>query len=577
MAGFLRGLGAAFSGASKGAAKAAVLEDERRVDLSKTVYADMVTQSDTFLERKQKILDEIDEEKQLVASLEGMVVNGKPLTLVERQGLVRFALANNYDAPAKVLEDFEMNTEEGARIINTKGATKKVATRTPQEDDSTLLFGSRTKAATEDALKLLKATGRDIDVTMPSRTSVEGVRFKLKDTDNKYKDFDYGSFTMKNSKGELAVVQGILNPEISPSEGRLYLDPETNSYKPVPSDAEWNGKTPTRTISQNDSTFNEVARAYTADVLKIDSKLDVRSAEYREAVASGNVLMSSLQRLSEIALKDENYSSLMALFGSASRGVKNQLAGIKFVFAGNGVSEEEAYEADTLNIRNADGTLNVGRASDVLDELDKQMQTLQNETLSRAEDISSNRDLMEIMALRMAIAEIVVDGDARPSDFDVQSRMKGYLANGSEKFMKLANETIAKTQSTLANRRNALEDSPALVAARNDTTDSRLNELEQAAAQRFIDLYAPSLDSALELPEFTQQGFDTSQFVDPPERTDQPIIEFHTKEDGTKVKRVIMPDGGYLRDGGKILEAPETMPNEAIMNVASELLKKEQK
>ena len=184
MAGFLRGLGAAFSGAATGAAKAAVLEDERRVDVSKTVYADMVTQSDTFLERKQKILDEIDKEKQLVDSLALMEVNGKPLTLVERQGLVRFALANNYEKPAEVLKDFEMNTEEGARIINTKGATKKIATRTPQEDDSTLLFGSRTKAATEDALKLLKATGRDIDVTMPSRTSVEGVRFTRKpDTD----------------------------------------------------------------------------------------------------------------------------------------------------------------------------------------------------------------------------------------------------------------------------------------------------------------------------------------------------------------------------------------------------------
>ena len=574
-----RAFGLAVKGTLKGVYEGGVVPEERKRETYTTAALNANIKKALKLEDERiKASKEAREEIEKVKALEGATnSSGKVLTEVERTAVVRQAKAMDMDV-YDLLEEFEVVTSKDAKIIPGKPVIYKLGQVADFEDreDAGFFAAGRNKQISEDVAKLLKASGVETEVQIPTPNTVEGVKLTRKQKDNAYEGFEYGSYTIKQD-GELKVVAGILNPELDPSKGRLFLNTETNKYEEVPADAKWNGTTPKTTISKPFSQTLEVYNNYDAGAAKRDPRLSVRAADYREAVSAGNTLMEGLERMSKLALDDRNYSSLMSLFGSVSRGLKNEFAGFNFVFANNDVTENAAYEADSLNIRNADGTLNVDNATTLLNTLGKRYNILEKDLLKKAEDISSNRQLMEIQALRMAIAEIVVDGDTRPSDFDVQSRMRAYRTNGSTSFLKLANETIEKTKTTLNNRRNIVSGSAAIKAAMLDQNDKNLNDLEKEAAKRFINTYAPTLETALKLPSFTQQGFDTDQFVNPPKNLDQPIIELHTKEDGTKVKRVIMPDGGYLRDGGKVLEAPETMPDEAMMKVASELLKKEQK
>jgi len=567
-----RAFGAALKGTLKGVYEGGIVpEDARREKYTTAALNANVKKALKLEDERIKANKASREEIEQVKALEGMTnLQGKVLSEAERTKVVQTMKATGMDFD-DVMEGFEIVSDKDAKVTPGKPVIYKLGEVSAMEvEEGTGWFSAgRNQQISEDVAKLLKMSGVDTEVSVPTPNTVEGVRLTPKQKDAKYEGFDYGTFTIEKD-GQAIIVQGILNPELSPNEGRLYLDPETNSYKPVPPEGKWNGKTATKTITKMDASDFEVNQEYANNAIKQDTKLAVNSAKYNEGVASGQILMDGLDRLAKIALRDESYASLTSFFGNVSKGIKNEIAGFKFVFQGDDVSEQEAYEADTLNIRNTDGTVNLGRASKVMDALETQYNSIAG-ALSNAEDVASNRKLMEIMALRMAIAEIVVDGDARPSDFDVQSRMGAYLATSKKGFLKLANETIRATQSKLDARRKSLMISPAITLAVKDANNPEYTAQERAAAERFVSGYAPSFDRQIKLPSFTEEGFDTSQFVDPPKNIDQPTVETFTKEDGQQVKRVIMSDGSYLKDeNGVVLELPSTTRDEAILKFATE-------
>jgi len=206
-------------------------------------------------------------------------------------------------------------------------------------------------------------------------------------------------------------------------------------YVTAPASAKWLGATPKRTIDMLETPTQIAKNTDVAkDMLILDKDLHKNTYVYNERVAAAGKLFAGLDRMSEFALKKETYSTLMNVFGTVSRGVKNEIAGFKFVFAGDGVTEEQAKEADSLNIRNEDGTVNIANAKNVMNTLDAKIEAIEGIT-NKAERISRQREMMETMALRLAIAEVVTDGDARPSDFDVQARMRNYLATSAPSFI----------------------------------------------------------------------------------------------------------------------------------------------
>lgn len=575
-----RALGYALKGTLEGVAAATTKEDKFRQDLTKTTYASAMERfqelEDARIKQDADIKDEIDTVKMLMSNNFG----GKVLTEAEATAAYQFSKKMGLSLD-KVFEQYDFSGTDTAKV--SRGAdTKKsivpkkrvdVASLGSEFAEDSLIATGRWDQVDDDTRRWLKSSGITDSVSMRGESIVEGVKITPKSGDNPYKGFKYGAYEFTDASGDTKVVQGILNSELDPNKGRLFLNLETNKYEPVPANAVWRGETARKQINiEDDPRQFEMNATTTAMFLKSDKDLPKLSAQYRDQVAAGVTLIDGLDRMSKYALKEQNYSGLVSVLGSISRGVKNEIAGFSFAFSNDNVSEADALAADSLNIRNPDGSVNNSRALAVIDSLDTRMNSIEAIT-DKAERVSRERELMETMALRLAIAEIVADGDARPSDFDVQSRLRNYLSNSGEAFIEKAKETIAKTRATLDAKRNVVAQSPAIRSATGSLEIKDLTDLERNATQHFLDMYAPTLDSTLPTPSFLQDGFDSSQVSTETVDPDQPIVETVTNSAGQEVKRVIMPDGSYLKQGGTVLEIPATVDDSSILGVAMKQLK----
>jgi hypothetical protein len=564
---------AGLTGAAQGAATLALAEDERRKEDTQLTFKAGLKAAETYQELRNESNKELNEELELVEIFKDTIVNGQPIGRAGATALVRGAKARGYDNPDEMLKDYTLSGE-GTLEIQTPTKISVIPEGIDLEkDDGGFFAKGRTKSVVSDVESLFKASNISTKFEIPQKPKVSGITFARKDGGQLYEGFKYGAYEITDAAGNSKVVQGILNPELDPTKGRLFLNLETNKYEPVPANAVWRGETARKQINiEEDPSQFEMNATASAMYLKSDKDLPKNSAEFRDQVAAGVTLIDGLDRMSKYALKEQNYSGLVSVLGSISRGVKNEIAGFSFLFSNDNVSKADALEADSLNIRNPDGSVNNARALAVIDSLDTRINNIESIT-DTAERISRERELMETMALRLAIAEIVADGDARPSDFDVQSRLRNYLSNSGEAFIEKAKETIAKTKKTLATKRNVVSESPAIISARRNVEVKDLTDLERNATQHFLNMYAPTLESALPVPSFLQEGFDKSQVSTETVNPDQPIVEVVVNSAGQKVKRVIMPDGSYLKQGNSVLEVPATVDDSSILSVAIKKLK----
>ena len=562
-----RALGYALKGTATGFAKAAQAEDERRDKYTQVTLASSIKKAQANEKLRIEKEAEAMEEIEAVRDIMKFAPNDKPLTRAEATQV--FKTAKNLGMKAEdVIKNFKIASDQGAGIKYVEGSTK---TALPDAKDMTFedTGGLFAQGASESILnttkELLKGTGYEDTIQMPKKSIVEGVTLTPLDMD-KYKGFEYRTYTVTDADGTVRKgVPGLFNPEKG-VEGRILWDVEKNDYVQAPAKAVPEPKT-TKTVTDEDITAR-----YTAlipELIKADKKFPNLLGAHSTKIEGAQTVMDGLDRMSEYALNDQNYSVLAGTIGSISRGVKNEIAGFTFTFSGDQFSEQDSYDADTLKLRKADGTVDVDRATGILSSLEGELNRLS--TLERAEGISRASQIMEIQALRLAVAELVTDGDARPSDFDVQSRIKGYLANSPTKFVELAEEKVAQLESQLAASRNKIKVNPVYTSATSLITSKDADADSKQALQLYVSgSIEPVLNQTITKPSFLTEGFDKKQLSDKPIDLEQPIIEVVGEGDKAR-KRVIMPDNSYLKDGGKVLELPVSADDRDIYKLVEEI------
>ena len=564
-----RALGYALKGTATGFAKAAQAEDERRDKYTQVTLASSIKKAQANeklrIEREAEALEEVEAVKDIMK----FAPNGKLLTKAEATQV--YKTSKNLGMKAEdVIKNFKIASDQGAGIKYVEGSTK---TALPDAKDMTFedTGGLFAQGASESILnttrELLKGTGYEDTIQMPKKSIVEGVTLTPLDMD-KYKGFEYRTYTVTDADGTVRKgVPGLFNPEKG-VEGRILWDVEKNDYVQAPAKAVPEPKT-TKTVTDED--IVSISAKIIPDLIKANKKFPDILGAHSEKVEGAQNVVNGLERMSEYALDDQNYSVLAGTIGSISRGVKNEIAGFTFVFSGDQFSEQDSYDADTLKLRNGDGTLNVERANAIIGSLDDRVNSLS--TLERAEGISRASQMMETQALRLAIAELVADGDARPSDFDVQTRIKNYKADSPTKFVELATLKVRELKEEINTSRNKVKMNEVYTQAKTLVESKDADATSKQVLQLYISgSIEPILNQTITTPSFLTEGFDKTQLSDKPVDLEQPIIEVVGEGDKAR-KRIIMPDNSYLKDGGKVLELPVSSDDRDIYQLVEEIMK----
>jgi hypothetical protein len=560
--GFGRAVAAALAGGLTGLGEAAVRRDEKRDEQSKLVYASAVKEADAIKERRQKLIDDSLAERKKVRALMLRSVNGERLTEPEALAAVQQADAMGIDDPAEILDKYNIVSEDTATIVESPSETRKVEVETEgliAEGRGRTIFGDDRDAVTSQAQDLLRATGRDLEFEMPAEREVTGVTFELKpekedaktsivqvvntDTkkvvqevtqqisvvdgvpkieyfnadgskfvpsenlvvtdkptvytkEDKPTGFQIGSFTILDPETEEPrAVEGRLNPNLGVRE---ILDTDTGKYVPAPNNATWNGKTPTVTRQEDDPRYMEVYTDAKKSIFEGSGSKQFKdlTSEYLSQRAGVRTLFANYEILAPLALDRRNYSFLNRSIGSFVTGTQNEFAGISSIFAFN--TDENGNPVET----EFDGF-------GILSQLQE------NEVgLRAAQDAASKAKLMENLALQMAIADIIADGDPRPSDFDVRARMDQYRASSPESFLRNSRSTIQRKMNALEGKLTAIKETGTYREMLSLSQSSDMSDLESKAYKELLNTYAPPTTEEITLPAIAQDDFDASQYTD---------------------------------------------------------------
>lgn len=559
--GFGRAIAAALAGGATGLGEAALRRDEKRDDMSKLVYASAVKESEKMREKRQELIDASMKERKAVRALMLESVNGKRLNEAEALAVVQRADALGIKEPLKVLQQYNVVSGDEAVIVEGPSETRKVEIETEgliAEGRGRTIFGDDRKVVTSQAQDLLRATGRDLEFKMPADRMVAGVTFEPKPDPSKYKPslvqvvnmdtkevvqdvvqtisfdannqpkieyhttdgakftpgenmmvtdnpsaytkkdkptgFEPGSYTVLDPEtDEPLVVEGRYNVNLGIRE---VLDTDTGKFVPAPANARWNGATPTTTRVEEDPRFFEVHNEVKKSVFEGKGAKDFtqKSGEYTSQRAGVETLFANYEILAPLALDRRNYSFLNRSIGSFVTGTQNEFAGISSIFMFE--TDEEGNPVE--NEFDGFGILS---------------QLQENEAgLRGAQDAASKAKLMENLALQMAIADIIADGDPRPSDFDVRARMDQYRAQSPESFLRNSRSTIQRKMNALNSKLASIKQTGTYKELVESSQDNRMSEMERAAYTKILNNYAPSTTEDLELPAIMRDDFDVSQY-----------------------------------------------------------------
>jgi len=561
--GFGRAIAAAVAGGLTGLGEAALRRDEKRAEDSKLVYASAVKEADRMREKREELIDASIAERKKVQALMLTNVDGKRLNEAEALAVVKRADALGIDNPEDVLEKYNITSGDQTTIVEVPGKTRKVEVETEgliAEGRGRTIFGDDREVVSSKARDLLKATGRDLEFEMPAERRVAGVTFEPKPDPSKYKpslvqvvntdtkevvqdvvqtiSFDANNqpkieyHTTDGSKftpGENMVVTDnpsaytkkdtptgfqigsytILDPEteepravegrINPNTGiREILDDKTGKYVSAPATARWNGKTPTVTRQEEDPRFFEVYAGVKDSVFegKGSKQFTDLTSEYLSQRGGVETLFKNYEILAPLALDRRNYSVLNRSIGSFVTGAQNEFAGISsvFMFETDENGQPKPTEFDGLGILS---------------------QLQENEAgLRGAQDAASKAKLMENLALQMAIADIIADGDPRPSDFDVRARMDQYRASSPKSFLRNSRSTIQRKMNALESKLATIKETGTYRELIANSQDSSMSDMEIRAYNRLKDIYTPPTTEGIELPTIMQDDFDPSQYTE---------------------------------------------------------------
>lgn len=558
--GFGRAIASALGGTLEGLAESAVREDEKRDELSKVILAQRIKNREKALELSQEQTQALQDENESVTSLMTVQVNGKPMSRAEATRVYRTARDLKVD-PLKILEQYSIESEAGGKIVDVPSKKKTIADQTVAalaEEEGGLFAKGRAKDIDATANRLLRAAGYQEEIAVPQAPKVTGVTLKPKADPSKYKPtlvtavntatkevvqdvvqvlgfdennspkieyftqggqpfvpgenivitdnpsaytkkdeptgFQIGSFTITDAESnEPRVVEGRLNPNTGIRE---ILDDETGKYVAAPTSATWNGKTPTVTKEETDPRFSEVYSEVKKTVFegKGSKAFSDLSGEYLSQRAGVRTLFENYEILAPLALDRRNYSVLNRTIGSFVTGAQNEFAGISsvFMFNADANGQPQPTEFDGL------GVLSQLQASE--------------EGLRGAQDAASKAKLMENLALQMAIADIIADGDPRPSDFDVRARMDSYRASSPESFLRTAKATIQRKLNALNGKLETIKETGTYKELVANSQDPAMSDFEKNAYNRLLNIYAPATTENIELPSFMSADFDASQY-----------------------------------------------------------------
>lgn len=473
-----KGLLYALSGAAKGAEKAAKAEDEKRDELSKAALESALKRKESALAMAKELKEKSEGQQRFMQAYAGQQVGEAKISRAEALRLYEITGGDDTKVPDAIKDGLIKISGAGdvKEITSTEGGidTEDMAI----EESKGLFSGGRAEGVKKRVEAGMEARGISADgVTMPTTYQATGVQ--VGDISNttegdRFEQASAGTWSWTDEQGNTQTAQGFLD---SKTGERVIWDSESGDYVPAPATANFQ-KATTRTESV--PTYEEAI----AEIGKLIEK-PTRDAmvDVSEKAKGFNLLKDNYERLADLALDANNYPRITEFVGNLVKNVELEISGIKFLAGEEGnVQRDSSYWMNQVS------------------EINKTVNAL-----SGAKDVASNQKLMEAMALRMAINDLVSSGDSRPSDFDVRSRLKMYLAKSPEEFIKQAEQNLANARSQFNESTRALQSMGGFALVKGLAEDPKVSPTSRDAAAALVSAYTQGSKSVLEEPAFVTQ------------------------------------------------------------------------
>jgi len=407
---FGKGLLYALAGGTKAAAESAVAEDEKRDELSKQALESALKRKALALETAKTLKEKAEAQQRFMDTYAGQNVKGIGMSKAEALRLYEITGGDDSKVPDAIKDGLIKITGAGSieEVTGDKEGGLDVEAVGAISESKSLFGRGRAEGVANRVKEGMAAQGIDSEgVTMPTTYKASGVGIGNIAPEEEDKGLDLqsatiGTFTIKGADGSPIKVEGVV--EKGGKGRRLMVGPD-GSYIPAPADAVFNTKT------QRTSTDPTVL-GQQVELSKMLTKEDRAAAESLANQVNGYETMTELmEQIAPLAMDRKNYSTIAGTIGSISTTVKNEIAGITLLSSedeGADVEREEGYWQQAS--ANLDRML--ADAGDF-------------------EQISTNKQLIEALALRLTLADLQATGDTRPSDMDVKMRMNKIFGGSS--------------------------------------------------------------------------------------------------------------------------------------------------